>query len=90
MWAYPLELENRITNIEGVKNAIYKSGIFDEKYIEEFNKKSELLLLKMNPLKGKKETKLDDSAKLTCNSILKVFKVKYQHYSDKNENLFEM
>jgi len=79
-----------INIIKILKNAITKSGVFDKNFIEEFNQKSNFLLDEISPLKGTKETSLDKSAILTCNSILNIFRTKYQHYADKNENLFEM
>ena len=72
----------------GIKYPIVSNN--NKERVEEFNKNSDILLQKISALKGTKETVLDKSSILTCNSILKVFKAKYEHYTDKNENLFEM
>ena len=79
-----------IKRVKILKNAVTNSGIFDKSFVEEFNKNSDILLQEISALKGTKETVLDKSSILTCNSILKVFKAKYEHYTDKSENLFEM
>ena len=52
--------------------------------------KANSILDKIMVFQGGKDTKLNDSAVLTCNSILKTFKQKYNHFVDQTENLFEM
>ena len=79
-----------IKRINILKDAVTNSGIFDKSYIEKFNENSNILLQEISALKGTKETVLDRSSILTCNSILSVFKSKYQYYVNTKENVFEM